>query len=136
MFKNFITRSWLRKFSFNMKLSLLMSKKSLSAQFQKLKFISGSNQAHFEFTYKPSIKLSYQFKLLAFKINSHWNHKLTYLKFSLSDIFCPGNFYPYFLSNVRGKFLFGLFETVTRRRFEFQNHHKEESNHVYLIELD
>ena len=47
-----------------------MSKKSLSAKFQKLKFISGSNQAHFEFTYKPSIKLSYQFKLLAFKINS------------------------------------------------------------------
>ena len=58
MFKIIIIRSWLKKFSFNMKLSLLMSKKSLSAEFQKTLIYIRFKSSRLKFTYKPSIKLS------------------------------------------------------------------------------
>ena len=57
-----------------MKLSLLMSKKSLSAEFQKeFQFISGSNKALLKaLTYKPSMKLSSSLSQQRFQFYPYW----------------------------------------------------------------
>ena len=71
-----------------MKLSLLMSKKSLSAEIQKTLIYIRFKSSRLKFTYKPSIKLSSSLSQQRFQFNPYWQILVnSSRKFSETSVF-------------------------------------------------